>query len=260
MLKLLYAGALTAGSAQFQVPSGKYGSFYAVFTGTNGAGNTLTLLNLGNVQYNVGGDDKVNCDIEFLNQVNNLYHGAPSFASAIGGAFTASIDIPCNWWYDQDNVYDIKSINDSMFTFLFPALPALATGTLEVYGVPKSGEQNYFHKILTYNIISAGASILPVVIPVSNIINIYQKNPTALLTRIQTVKDGIEIDNATAISLLSYSNLIHELETASTLLDIEFSLSKKMIEAVSSGLKMQLTFSGAGTLSQYYSSIQVIGK
>ena len=260
-MKRLYTQNLSVGTANYPIERGQYKYFEIRYSGVAGAGNTITLANLGNVRLNWSGDDKVNVPVSALSNMANLYNGFIEFNSAIGGAFAASIIIPCGEWFDTNNIYDVADNDKANFILDFPALPALiASGVVQIYGVLQNGLHSYFHKILSQNVVAGGAGVLVNNIFAQNIAQLYLTNPAALISDIQVSIDGKNFINGDTASELAFSNWIHQIEATGTFFAFEFCPSKKLETIVSNSLSFQYTFTGAGTQEQLYSAIEFTPK
>lgn len=257
-MKLLWNDNLGNLTTTYNVARGQYGLIMLRYTGVAAVGVTVTLANLGNVILNWNGDDKVNVDAELLSLLANVYGGVIESTSAAGGAFAFSVIIPTSAWFDPKNVYDISDKDKVYIKLDYPALtPAvIASGSVSIYAKPRKGIHSYFHKILSRAVVSGGAGVITDTINASNIIELYLKNPAALVSQIQIIKDNNVYVDGDAGSELAHSNWIHQLETGNTTLAVEFAESKDIREAISNTLSYKYTFTGAGNLPQYYSAIE----
>ena len=84
------------------------------------------------------------------------------------------------------------------------------------------------------------------------------KNPAALISTVILSKDNITFVNNNINNELAFSNYIHQIESTGTFYACEFALSHNIAQASSRNLLYNYTFTGAGTLAQYYSSIEYI--
>ncbi|MCK9282166.1 MAG: hypothetical protein M0P71_16220 [Melioribacteraceae bacterium] len=258
-MKLLHGVPGANGALSFALPKGQYGIIQLHFAGTAAAGVTVTRLNLGSVRLSWNGQDIVNVDAEILNLLNNTYGGVATFASAIGAAFTCDVMIPCGQWIDSSNIYDVGNSDQVILTLQFPDLAnvaIVAAATVDVYAKEKIGVMNYLFHMIQRNVISAGAGIVADTYPMNNITQVYLKDPaTANVTRIQILKDNTTIVSAPTAVVQAHSDWTHLNETATTTTAIEFIESKDVREAVGAQISYNYTFSGAGTLSQYFAYV-----
>lgn len=253
-MKRLYGVPGTNASLSTYFPKNQYGAFLIRYTGTAAVGVTVTRANLGTVQFTWNGKDIINVDAEILNLADNLYGGVSEFTSAVGGAFACSVIIPCGQWIDAANVYDV-GINDKVALNLsFPDLASAAvvvSATVEVYYKTKTGVMNYLNNIIKRNVVMTGAGNFSDNYPISNVAQLFIKNPAALLSNIQVSKDNNTIVDCSPAVALSYNDYLHLVETTGTTLAIEFGESKDIRENVGGQVNYSYTFSGAGTLQQY---------
>jgi len=261
-MKQLNSTSLSNLQLTYNFSDGSYGLFLIRYTGVAAAGQTVALADLGNIIFNVKGQDKINVPASILSFLDDMYAGAIETVSAIGGAFAFSIIIPCGAWFDKSNVYNIKKSDEVYFNLTFPNMVAglIASGTITLYGKPRNGQTNYIHKILSRNVVSGGASIVTESITDNNISEVYLVNPGALISDLQLTKDGKVIIDGAVGAELAYSNWIHSLETSGTTLAVEFAESGNVMEALGGGVNYKYTFTGAGTLEQYFSAIELIRK
>jgi len=259
-MNLLYTDNLTNLSTNYLINPGKYGGFLIRYSGTAQAGQTVTLANLGNVIFNAEGKDKINVDAEFLSFAANLYGGFIEADSAVGGAFNFSIWIPSGVWFDPVNILDLRKDKDATFKLDFPAMTAalIASGNVQISGILQPGVQKYYHTMFSYNVVAGGAGVLTNTIAKSNIIELYIKNPAALISTVQLSKDNVTYVNGNIANELAYSNWIHQIEATGTFYAQEFASSKNIAQASGRNLTFNYNFTGAGTLAQYYSAVEWI--
>jgi len=259
-MNLLWSDNLGNLTTNYLVNPGSYGGFLIRYSGTAQTGQTVTTTNLGNIILNSGGDDKINVDVDMLQQANNLYGGFIESNSTAGGAFNFSVFIPTGAWFDPKNVYNLTKEMQTYFKCDFPAMTStlISSGTIQISGILQQGVHSYWHKMFSYNVVSGGASILTNTIAKANIIELYLKNPAALISQMQLIKDNQTFVNGNVANELAYSNYIHEVESSSTFLAVEFAQSKDIRQAISRTLTYNYTFTGAGTLAQYYSAIEFV--
>ena len=257
-MKVLWSFGLSALTTTYNLSNGQYGLFEIRYAGTAAVGVTVTLANCGNVILNVKGSDIVNVDVDLLSQLADQYGGFIEASSAIGAAFAFSIFYKPGYWYDDNNIFDSSPGDQTYFKLDYPAMTnaVIANGNVTIYGKPRIGVQGYYHKILSHAVVSGGATTsLTDTIQEPNIIALYLKNPTALTSQMQLTKDNKIYADGDTVSELVYSNWIHRLESASTLLAFEFAESGNVQESRSNTLTYKYTTTGAGTLAQYYSAI-----
>ena len=257
-MNLLWTDNLTNLSTNYLISPGRYAAFLIRYAGTAQSAQTVTSTDCGNVILNALGADKINVDVDFLSQADNLYYGAVEASSAAGGAFAFSIYIPAGLWFDPVNTFVLSQQMQSYFKLDFPLMTSsiVASGTVQICGLLQNGNQSYWHNIYSFNVVAQGSGNITNTIAKPNISTLYLKNPTALIGQTQISKDSVSYANNAIANELAYSNLIHQVETASTLYACEFCPGKIVNQAQSTNLTYQYSFSGAGTLAQYYSQVQ----
>jgi len=256
-MRLLHATPYNAGSMTFFIPKGTYGSFFIVFEGTNIAALNTTLPDLGTVQLTINGKPVINVPAELLSKLNNLYGGVATFSNVAGGAVLATIFIPCGTFFDSRNVYHITDKDDAYFKLDFAELASATgwnAGFVKVYGKDKDGIQNYLYNLISRNVVSSGVSTLADTHEVENIVNMYVDN-TGIIDKVLITKDGESLVDAAVSDVQAYSDFIHQVETTLDLLAIEFAESGDIREAIGGSLTYNYLFNGAGTLEQYFGSI-----
>lgn len=253
-MKLLKTENAITGNLTYQVEKGQFGLFLIRFEGTNITGQAVNLQDLGNVIMRWNGNDIINCDFEFLNQVSNLYGGFTEFTSTTGGSFKASAFIPSSLWFDSLNVYDIGE-EDKVEFVLNWSTSKISSGSVYLLAKPRRGLMHYIHAIKKRVVVSGGAGIITDNIVEPNIATYYIKNASSLISRLQIERDGKAITDANVGAIQSYSDWTHLLEASSNLLAVEFAESKDVREAVSNTLTIRLQFIASGNLETYYSQL-----
>lgn len=258
-MKQLKRENMSNGSLSYQLEKGQWGLFAVRFEGTNATGQTVSLADLGQVILRWNGIDLVNVDFEFLNLVSNLYGGVAEFSSTTGGAFKATAYITTGLWFDTQNIYDVGDEDKVEFVLQFQgAVSKISSGAVEILGKPRRGIMSYQHKILKKTVVSSGAGSVPDTIPVNNISQVYIKNPSALVNRVQIQKDGKVYVDGSVGAIQSYSDWIHLLETPSSIVAIELTESKDVREAIGGAVYYNFQFTGAGNLEVYYSKLEPV--
>jgi hypothetical protein len=258
-MKLLNSVPASNGSNTFYVPKGQYGAFMIEYDLDAALGIDLTRANMGNVILKYNGEDVINIDAEMLNLINNVYGGTAKFSAVTGGATRMNIVIPCGLYFDSRNVYDVGENDQLSFKLDFPDLALTAnvdSGNVRIYGKSKIGQMAYLHKMTSRFIVASGAGRLNDTYPINNVSQVYLKNPSALIDRVQITKDDETVVDADVDVLQEYSDYIHVLETAGTTLVLEMGESKDIREYLGVQVSYSYNFTGAGTLSQYFSYIE----
>lgn len=257
-MRLVHSVPLANGSTTFFLPKSQIGNIIVEYTPVAAAAVTLVRADYGTAILNWNGRDVVNTDVEILNLLDNIYGGVAEFTPAVAALSRLTMVIPCGQWFDPLNVYDIGEKDQVSIKLNFGNLASaafVASGSCNIYIKTKIGVMNYLHNIIARPVVVAGASTLADTYPVNNISQVYLKAPT-ILTRAQIMKDGETIVDAPTASINAYSDWIHLLETTNTTIAIEFGESKDIRENLGSQVQYQYTFSGAGTLNQYFSFIE----
>lgn len=254
-MKILTSAPFSQGSHQHFLPKGNYGGFLVVYEGVNVALGNTTLADLGDVEFNYNGETLINVPAKVIANLNDLYYGDQEFTNIAGGAVRASIFIPSGTFQDDKNVYNVSQEDRVNFKLDFSGLASLwASGFVRIYGITKQGAQNYLAKLVSFNQVSGGASSINNVYDVENVNAVYLDN-VSITDNIKLSKDGKTIIDAETKDILAYSNLKHQVETAITMIAIEFTESKDVREAIGGMTEFSYKTNGAGVLDQYFASI-----
>lgn len=263
-MRQLFSAPLSNNTLTFYLPKGQFGNLMVVYAGTTDAGQTWTRADLGQVRLNWNGDDAINVDAEILNLLDNIYGGVAEATFAAAGANRAAVIIPSGLWFDSANVFDVGDTDRVFVKLDFSAAAAkcsVAGGTVTIFAKPKIGVMNYLHKMVTRNINSSGAFTYSDTFPISNVSQVYLKNPSgANVSHIQLNKNSETVVDADTADVNAYSDWIHQLEATNSTIAIDFGETKDIRENVGSQISFKYTFSGAGTLEQYFSYIEFTNK
>jgi hypothetical protein len=258
-MRQLFSVPVSNKSLTFYLPKGQFGNIMIEYAVTTSAGNTMTAADAGNVRLNWQGQDIVNVDAELLNDLNNVYGGKAEATFALAGANRFCVIIPSGLYFDNGNVFDIGD-NDKVYLKLdFASLSAIsASGMVTVYAKPKLGQMNYLHHIEPRFVVASGASTLSDVFPVSNVSQVYFKNPAGSnVSEVQINKNSETVVDGSVDMLKAYSAYVHLLETALTTIAIDFGESKDLRENFGQQISYKLKFTGAGTCAMYVSYIEL---
>jgi hypothetical protein len=258
-MRQLFSVPVANKSLTFYLPKGQFGNIMVEYDVTTSAGNTMTKADAGNIRLNWNGQDIVNADAEILNELNNVYGGTAEAAFVEAGANRMCVIIPSGLYFDTGNVFDIGD-NDKVYIKLdFSDLSAKsASGMVTVYAKPKLGQMNYLHHIEPRFVVAQGASTLSDTFPVSNVSQVYFKNPAgANVSQVQINKNSETVIDGSVKMLKAYSAYVHLLETALTTIAIDFGESKDIRENFGQQISYKLTFTGAGTCPMYISFIEL---
>ena len=257
-MKLLHSVPAANGSVSFFLPKGQFGNFFIRYQVVAAAGVTLTRKNFGNVILNWNGQDVINVDADIINRLDNVYGGTSEFTSAVGASAKLSCFLTSGLWFDNSNVYDISGRDNVYIKLDFSDLAdsaITASGNVQIFGKNKTGVMTYLHNMIARPVTSSGAGTMADSYPINNVTEIYLKDPTALLSSVQVVKDNETLVDADPSTLISYSDFIHQLETTNNTLAIDFVESLDIREAIGATVNYKYVFTAAGILEQYFSFI-----
>jgi hypothetical protein len=252
-MRLLHQANVSDLSVTFYLPAGSYGGFFLDYQGTNGAGNTSTRDDMGQVNLTMNGTPIVNVDAEFLSYLSDLKAGFIQFSSALAGAFNASIYIPCGSYDDDNNCYIITKEDSVYFKLDFPLLGGLlASGTVKIYGIDKQGIQNYVYNLAQRNVVSQGVGTIADVHRLDNIGQMYLKN-YAVIDTLRVTRDNYTLFDCIADDAKGLSDFYNRVEASSNvLIELDMNRSKDVKELLSREILFNYYFNQAGTLEQYF--------
>lgn len=246
-MKLLGSTNILSGAASFPIPAGQYGGFMIRAAGTNQAGQTLTLANLGNVSVAVQGHGVIYSSFTALNNIPALARGVVETATAAGAAFTHSAFILPSFVSDG-NIFDVSAQDNWFVDVSLGGVTGVivASGTLEIFGIPQDGAQAYFPKMAMQSRNIAASSTDQFTLSMDNIGFLWIDG----LTNIDTIT--IAIDGQTKVfgspaELLAFSNWYWNPATALTdeiLLD--FVKSKTFDESLSDKFEITILTNAGG--------------
>lgn len=248
---------------QVSLPTDQYGGFIINYTGVTYTSIDLTGLDLGSVQLVVGGVPKINIPAYYLNQINNLYLGYPTYTHGTAAAYNVIVYVPVSMWWDSLNILDVVQNENTYFRLDFPLLAVTtqyASGQVEISAIHQTGIQMYLHKILPWSLSIPGNSSLLTNPPINDtsITQVYIMNPS-VLAQIQFQRNGNVIDNDTESVLLGESDLFHNIESSAGIIAKEFVPSRLLADTTSGQVQFNITSasnSSAVTLAMYYSALE----
>lgn len=248
-MKLLYSSPFSATSLTFFLPKGVYGSFQVAFRGVNNA-TPKTRADLGNIQLTYNGNPIVNVDLELLSFLNDMKGGFSTFTSTANGLLNAQINLPCGRFGDKNNSYNVTDKDKVYFKLDFPSLSNIS-GTVYIYGVHKMGVQNYLYCLTSRNIVSQGSGVLSDVHRLPNVSEMYLKN-TSIISSIQIVRDNHTVIDGLREDIQAFSDYHNQVESSSQLIELPLNISTDVREVLSQEILYKYSFSGSGTLQQYF--------
>jgi len=256
-MKRLRSVPISQNVENFDLPQGSYGSIMLEYDVTTASGQTGTRALAGTVEVEWNGETVIKTDVEALNLLNNVYGGIPEATFAAAGNNRMIVVLPLGLWTDPSNIWYIEKGDVVTVKLDFTNLASISTaGNVKIYGKSQIGVQGYLHKFITRKITAGAAGNIPDTYRINNISQVYLKDPaTSNVTDVFLQKNGETLVQASVVSLKAYSAYIHLLETAVTMIAIDLGESRDVRENVGSDLNYEYTFSGAGTLNQYFSYI-----
>jgi hypothetical protein len=242
---LLKTASILAGAATLEIAGGQYAALMLRIAGANQAAQTLTVAQLGLVNMKIAGRNYATVRFDDLQTMNQIDLGQVESASAVGAAFTFSAIILASRAPDG-NVFHVEPGKGSHVYIDLSGVTGVivASGNVELYGIPMEGVQSYIPTIQTFapSVTSGGNYLLD--IPVENLTQIYATTLTNL-DRVQVTRDGQIPVQASSAAILAFSNMDGRLEAAYTTgWKIDFHRSGALTEALSDSCQMFLSATG----------------
>jgi hypothetical protein len=256
-MKIIKSDSTLNLATQVALPSTIIKGLFIRFAGTNAAGQTATEANLGSIRVNYRGQDIVNADIAFFGLLNNLTKGVHEFSSAIGGDVVASYYIPFNVpWDEQNGLINTEADRGTVY-LQFPALIAalVATGSVEIYVIEAKTVATYVPVWLNQNLQAGGAGQLTDRFRQFNISSVYYVENAAITGQVIVNKDGQNVINASQAVLKANSNLINNVETAVTLIQIDLNPNHILGNALANNVDVVIGVNAGTTIVAYVLAI-----
>jgi archaellum component FlaF (FlaF/FlaG flagellin family) len=232
-----------------ELPLGTIKGLFIRYTGTNDAGQTATLANLGTVRVNYKGNDIVNTTVSFFNLFNNLKNGVSEFSSAVGAAFVASIYVPFHAPWDESNGLYVAKGDLATIDLRFSGLSGVAaSGVVEVYYVSAVGIANYIPLLINQNIQAGGAGQVVDEYQQFNISALYVTENAAITGQVNVYRDGRTLIQSTQAVLEANSNMMNRVETALAFFEINLNPLQQVANSLSSNVSVNITVNGATTI------------
>lgn len=262
MNKLNYKGKvfLDSGSAKGAarktvfLPAGNFSALYIQLVGTTDAGETLTLADIGTIEYNRGGRSLQLQPWDFYNPLTDIWFGAPY--SPTGGAAAAeqvSAIIPL-YGAGFDNVEQIRESKEAFVNLSFDAVldtrfgANAATWQLWALKAPDTF-QSYSMKVLSQNFQASGAGRISNRLSTKNLVAVLVNDEADdILTTAQLIVDGRTIEDNTPESVaLGITNIEAQVETTQNWM--QFNVANGVRElAMNETADLSLEVDGAGTV------------
>jgi hypothetical protein len=219
------------------------------FVGTNLAGQTLAVADLGQLQINTQKFGQIGfINISDLLQINNMYAGVPRTTSVIGAGFNFSMFYPFHALpADENSLYVNK---DWLLNIQIQGFnnAKVSSGTFNVCYKETLFPQNYIPYITFIDRTVSTGTQDKFTVEKDNMYNILVYNNTAVLGNISIVKDGTQVINSTFTELESELNLELMLETfISNYALIDLNPTKEKYERLADSVEMNVTVTTGGT-------------
>jgi hypothetical protein len=242
-----------------EVPAGQYEEFLIFIKGTNNAGETVTLGNMNNLRLNRNGHDFINANFDNLATLSDLHAGMIAATSGAGAAFEHAFHVPCYVGNKNEfpNVLNVADEDVVKFHLDFGALAVpVANGAFYIYGVIKSGVENYLPIIAQDSIVLAAAGAYQKrKAPIVNVHSAYFFPSTAAnLAKVTVERDDIVIEDSNYDALQVYTNISNRKEAnALELGQAKLSLAERADELLSESIYVTpLSQTGAVTVEIIY--------
>lgn len=253
-MKLFHSESILNGASSSFIPPGVHRFIYAVFAGTNQAGQALSLANLGRFLLNKGGEqagtDLINTTVNFMSLLTNLKLGVAEFSSAVGGAFRIGIYLPLHAWWD---LYRGTAFPDKQGYLQFDLSGVtgtiVANGTIKMYVEAAQGLASYETYLIQRNIQVGGAGAVPQQFEKRNISSIFVIEDALITTYYVTTDKGSHTELVTQADQKSISNALNRVETALNLIEINLNPYNVITNDLNHWVKMSVDATGAVNLN-----------
>jgi hypothetical protein len=243
-MRLIKSSLHSDGSVLFDLPAGRYSHLYVRFNGTNVAGQTLAVTELGSLKLTHFNNEIVNIAPDHLVNLTNLYGGVPESSSAIGAAFTFSFVVPFRRKNDRNNAL-LVSPNSTRFALTGYNTAKVAAGsTIEVYGIYTNAPAAYVPVLKGVDLPIAAAMDFLYDFPVRNISQVYVVSDVNI-SRVQVTKDGESVVDGTFSAVDAYSDATNIVETGITFVELMAPKSDLLQEAINQQVKVKFTTTAA---------------
>jgi hypothetical protein len=213
------------GFVTLDLRAGKYKGLLLRASGTNQAGQTALVTDLGKIKLqhqNFG--ERINTTFKFWADRTNALDGVAEADSVAAGAFAFTCVVSFRRLFDKTNVLVARS--DLKTTLTWDSLTALllstkiASGTMEIYGLfDDTGAARYIPNVRTQQVSCPAAQFYKEHIPSPFVEEVWGVDDAQIDT-VQVLRDGlVKVDGKWA-ALKALSNAINNVETAITLLGL----------------------------------------
>lgn len=219
-MKLLVSDQVLNNQLQRDLPHGTIKDLVIRWTGTNQAGQAVTLAQLGQVRVNYRGTDVVNETVNFFSLFNNLKYGVAEFSSIVAGAYAVSIVIPFHAPWDN-TVGLFNNANYAGFVELRNTVTIVTVtgGVVQISYVEANAMAPYLTYFIQQNLAVGGAGQQTQDFSGTDISSLFIEN-NVNLTNVFIQKDQLSRITSDEATLLSYSNFLNRVETAIALLEV----------------------------------------
>lgn len=256
------------GGDQFNIAPGKIAALRFVFTGTNDAGQTADLDDLGSVKVTRADRQIANISIRQIARILNIERGQNLFSSTTGGAVKASALLEFAIAGDPDlerNALNIKGQGELNFEYI----PASTVDTvfggagslqLKVYSQASAYSERFEVRTFTDNqVYSAGLANQLIQLNKANIAKIFMEDPDDVIDLVQ-----VETNERTVLSPVDWDFLEsltlsdNQLEvTTFSMIKIPIYTPQNLASAVNADTNLYLTTSAGGTFPIVTQSLKI---
>lgn len=243
---------MLAGAANLKIQPGQYAGFLIRASGTNQAGQTLAVADLGWITAYYQGRPFFSVSFTDNQIINNIDLGLVEAASAIGAAFAFSTIIMASRVNDG-NIFDISGADNAYVDVSLAGVTGalVAAGVIEIFGIPEEGTMMYLQQLFSNapQIAAGGTDVLD--LNYDNVSHLYFTAPTNL-NQIQVDRDRVTMMQCGWADFIAFSNMDARLEAAFTTgARLIMQRSGALGEALSDNVKVTLTAAGGGAANPH---------
>ena len=242
-----------------EIPSGQYEELFIYLSGTNNSGQTVALSDMNNVRINRNGHDFVNANFDNLSSLSDLNAGMVAATSTDNSTIEFGFHIPFYVGLKGEfpNVLNVADEDVCKMHLDFGNLATeVSAGTFTIYGILKSGVENYLPIIAQDSIaLAAAGATQKRKAPIVNVHSAYFFPSTAAnLAKVTVERDDIVIEDSNYDALQVYTNVSNRKEaTALELGQAKLSLAERPDELLSESIYVTpLSQTGAVTVEVVY--------
>ena len=243
-------------SARAQLPTGIFRGIYFYAEGQNQTGQAITPGNLGTIRVLKDGKEKHNISFERLQDIDDIFFGAPVESGTSGSAFDYNAFLPFHLPNDDDTGLIVRPGDRLEVLWDFPEVTStiISSGNAVIYAVmaPQTAVTPYELQFRSHNITIGGSGTVTQLLKAENVHTLFYENDTTILNNFSVKQDGnLVYSSIPREHGLYFSQLYFRLETLSSvrpLIAVPLSYGTDVAGAVADTVEVEINASGAGQI------------